>query len=124
MCVTGDLGIMWPQWHTLILEGQVRVNMRFVCPKDVKKMLLKHARRKQRKSGLKNIETLPENWSWKEAGCRKDSSTLVGRMKVSAKLVTRRKAQRSTGFTIAQNGTWSDGRSQRLAKRYCNAPTQ
>ena len=37
-------------------------------------------------------------------------------MKVSAKHVTRRKAQESTGFTIAQNGTRSDGRSQRLSE--------
>ena len=33
----------WPHWHTLILEGEVRVD-RFVCPKDVKKMLLQRAR--------------------------------------------------------------------------------
>ena len=29
----------WPQWHTLIFEGQVQVDMRYICPKDVKKML-------------------------------------------------------------------------------------
>ena len=92
------------------------------------------------KSGLKNIETLPENCFWKEAGCRQDSSTLVGQMKVNVKLVTRRKAQKSTGFTVAENGTRSDGRSQRLsesgsksenlkegvemAKWHCDASTQ
>ena len=37
-------------------------------------------------------------------------------MKVNAKLVTRRKAQKSTGSTIAQNGTKSDGRSQGFQK--------
>ena len=37
MCETRDLGI-------LIFEGQVAVDMRYVCPKDVKKMLLKQAR--------------------------------------------------------------------------------
>ena len=41
MCETRDLGIKWPQWHTLIFEGQGAVNMWYVCPKDVKKMLLK-----------------------------------------------------------------------------------
>ena len=41
---TRDLGIKWPQWYTLIFEGQVRVDMRYVCPKDVKKMLLKLSR--------------------------------------------------------------------------------
>ena len=36
---TRDLGVKWPQWHTWILEGQVKVDMRFVCPQDVKKVL-------------------------------------------------------------------------------------
>ena len=44
MCETRDLGIKWPQWHTLIFEGQVREDMRYVCPKDVKKLLLQQAR--------------------------------------------------------------------------------
>ena len=95
--------------------------MRYVCPKDVKKMLLKHTRsaywkkwvtkheyeelkegiwlepalallrKKRRKSGLKSIEKLQENYFWKEAVCRKDSSTLVGHIKVNVKLVTWRK---------------------------------
>ena len=43
------------------------------------------AKENKEKSGLKSIETSPEYWFWKEAGCRKESSTLVGRMKVSAK---------------------------------------
>ena len=38
---------------------------------------------------------------------------LVGRLKVNVKLVTRRKAQKNTSSTTAQNGTRSDGRSQR-----------
>ena len=36
-------------------------------------------------------------------------------MKVSAKLDTRKKAQKSTGSSIAQNSTRSGGRSQRLS---------
>ena len=44
MCETRDLGIKWPQWHTLTFEGQVQVDMRYVSPKDVKRMLLKQAR--------------------------------------------------------------------------------
>ena len=39
-------------------------------------------------------------------------------MKVSAKHVTRRKAQKSTGSTIAQNGTRSDVKSQRLLRKW------
>ena len=44
MCETRDLGTKWPRWHTLIFEGIIRVDMRQVCPKDVKKMLLGQAR--------------------------------------------------------------------------------
>ena len=44
MCETRDLGIKWPRWHTLLFEGQVSVDMRVVCPQDVKKMLLRQAR--------------------------------------------------------------------------------
>ena len=44
MCETRDLGIKWPQWHTLMFEGQETVDMRVVCPQDVKKMLLRQAR--------------------------------------------------------------------------------
>ena len=49
MCETRDVGSRWPQWRTLIFEGQVRVDMRYACLKDVKKMLLKQARSLLRK---------------------------------------------------------------------------
>ena len=55
------------------------------------------------------MEILPEIWFWKEAGCRRNSSSLVGRKKVNIKLVKRRKALKSTGFIIAQHGTMLDG---------------
>ena len=38
--------------------------------------------------------------------------------KVSVKLVTRRKAQKSTGSAIAQNGSRSAGRSQRPPEKW------
>ena len=41
MCETRDLGI---NWHALIFEGDRNIDMRYVCPKDVKKMLLQQAR--------------------------------------------------------------------------------
>ena len=44
MCETRDLGTQWPKWHTVPFEGQVAVDMRVVCPQDVKHMLLKQAR--------------------------------------------------------------------------------
>ena len=47
------------------------------------------AAQKKKRKGLQSIETWPVNRYWKEAGCSEDSSTLVGRMKVNAKLVTK-----------------------------------
>ena len=44
MCETRDLGIKWPLWDKSSFEGQVAVDMRHVCPKDVTTMLLKQAR--------------------------------------------------------------------------------
>ena len=32
MCETRDLGVKWLQWHTLSSEGQVQVDMIYVCP--------------------------------------------------------------------------------------------
>ena len=52
----------------------------------------------------------------KEAGCRNDSSTLVGRMRASAKSVTRRKAQKSTGSATVENGTELDGEFQMVSE--------
>ena len=43
MCETRFLGTKWPHWYTLIFEGDRNVDMRFACPKDVKKMLLQQA---------------------------------------------------------------------------------
>ena len=43
MCETRDPGIKWPHWHTVIFEGDRKMDMRYVCPKDVKKMLLQQA---------------------------------------------------------------------------------
>ena len=44
VCETRDLGNKWPQWHTLIFEGEARVDVRYVCPRDVKKMPVQQAR--------------------------------------------------------------------------------
>ena len=41
---TSDLAIKWPQWRFLLLDALVAVDMRVVCPKDVKNMLLKQSR--------------------------------------------------------------------------------
>ena len=53
--------------------------------------------KRHKKRGLKkSIEMMQGSYFWKEVGCRKDSSILVGQMKVSAKHVT--------GLIIAENG--------------------
>ena len=44
MCETRDLGIRWPQWHTLMFSDELKIDMRLVCPKDVKKMLIQRSR--------------------------------------------------------------------------------
>ena len=33
MCETRDLGIKWPHRHTLIFEGDRRIDIKYVCPK-------------------------------------------------------------------------------------------
>ena len=44
MCETRDLGIKWPHWHTLVFSSEMTIDMRYVYPKDVKKMLVQQAR--------------------------------------------------------------------------------
>ena len=44
MCETRDLVIKWPHWHALIFESDRNIDIRYVCPKDVKNMLLQQAR--------------------------------------------------------------------------------
>ena len=34
MCETRDLGFKWPQWHTLMFSDEIKIGMRFVCPKS------------------------------------------------------------------------------------------
>ena len=42
MCETCDLGIKWPFWHTLIFCNETKIDMIYVRPKDVKKMLVQN----------------------------------------------------------------------------------
>ena len=44
MCENADMGIKWPQRYTLIFEGDGRIDMRYVCQKNVKKILMQQAR--------------------------------------------------------------------------------
>ena len=123
-CETRDLGVMWPHWHTLILQGDRNIDIRCVSPKDLKKMPMQQA-------GKHEFEELKEGASWLEpalALLRKKTKrdwtekqrnvarklVLEGgwvqqrlfdigcRMKVNVKLATEKKAQKSTGSTIAR----------------------
>ena len=57
----------------------------------------------------------PERSSWKVVGRKKDCSILIGRTPVNVKPARKRKEQKSTGYTTAQNGTKSDERSQKFS---------
>ena len=73
MCETHDLGITWPQWHTLMFEGQDTLDMRVVCPQYVKKMLLKQART----GGWFQKRMYDIGWSGEKKcrGCNKEEGT-------------------------------------------------
>ena len=32
--------VIWPHWHTFIFSNDTKIDMMFVCPKDVKKMVV------------------------------------------------------------------------------------
>ena len=44
MCENRDLGMKWPYWHTLVFSNEITIEMRHVCPKDVRKMLVQRTR--------------------------------------------------------------------------------
>ena len=44
VCETRDLGIKWLCWHPLVFSNEITIDMRYVCPKVVKKMLVQTAR--------------------------------------------------------------------------------
>ena len=44
MCETRDLGVKRPHRHSLIFSEETRIDMRFVRPRNVKKMLVQSAR--------------------------------------------------------------------------------
>ena len=55
MCETRDLGCKWPFWQTCMFEGDRSIDMRYVSPKDVKKMLLQQGRKVYWKSGQQSM---------------------------------------------------------------------
>ena len=91
----------WSHWHTLIFEGEVRLDMRYVCPNDVRKMLLQQARSvfwkkwaakheydelkegiwlaAEEDEGRMDGKTSKRCEIFFEGGCGNDSSTSVGK---------------------------------------------
>ena len=69
MCETRDLGIKWPHWHALFFRDETTIYMRFVCPRDVKKMLVQRARSVYWKkwAAKHEYEQLKEG-AWREPG--------------------------------------------------------
>ena len=68
-------------WHTLIFEGDRSIDMRYVCPKDVKKMLLQQARKVYWKkwAAKHECEELKEG-IWLEPGSGFDAQKDEGRL--------------------------------------------
>ena len=126
MCETRDLGFEWPHWHTLIFSDETRIDVRFVRPRDVKKMLVQRARSVYWKKCDEHEELKEGAWlepapallrkqvkgDWTEKQCnvarkifleggwtQKRLFDIVGRMTVNVKPAKRRKAQKSIIFT-------------------------
>ena len=142
MCETRDLGIKWTHWHTLVFNSEITIDMRFVCPKDIRKMLVQRARSVHWKKWAAKHEDeelidgawlepglallrkkAKENWTEKhrtvarkiflEGGWTQKRLFDAGWSDVRQCQACQRKAQRSTGSSTAQSGTKSDWRFQR-----------
>ena len=76
------------------------------------------AKKNKRRAGLTSIVMSQGSWFWKEDGCRKDCSIMDGRTKANATDAAKKRERRGTDYFIAQNGTRSVGRSQRLSESW------
>ena len=117
LCETRDFRIKWPKWHTLTFEGQVQVDMRDVCPKDVKNMLLKQARTTYwKKCAAKQEYEESKEGFWLEptlALLRKIEQRRVWTDKVARKLVLEEGWVQKRLFDI---GSSNDGKCQACHK--------
>ena len=57
---------------------------------------------------MKRFVMEPGRSFWEVDGRNRDCSILIGRTPVNVKLARKRKEQKNTGFSTAQNGTMSD----------------
>ena len=95
MCETRDLGIKRPQWRTLMFSDEIKIDMRLVCPKDVKKKMLV-----QKWGAKRGYEELKEA-AWLEPG------QALLRMKVS-EIWTEK--HRNVARKIFLDGGWTQKR--------------
>ena len=65
MCEIRDLGKKWPYWHTLVFSDEIKIDMRYVCPKDVQKKLVQRARSVYwKKWAAKHEQEEPKEGAW------------------------------------------------------------
>ena len=123
MCETRDLRKRKkPHWHKLVFCSEITIPMRFGCPKDVRKMLVQSARSVHwRKWAAKHEYQELKEGAWLEpalALLRKKvkGNWIENHRNIARKIfleggwvkhVTRRKAHKSPGSTIAQSGAKS-----------------
>ena len=119
ICETRELGFQSPQWHILLFEEQVAVDLRVVRPQNVIMMFLEPATMvywrmwgaKHECDDLKaGVELEPigamlgrkTHEAWRDKHRNAMRKWIVG-TKSSVEAATRKRARRSTGFTIVRH---------------------
>ena len=145
---TRDLGIKWSCWHTLVFSNEITIDMRYVCPKDVKKMLVQSARSVHWKTWAAKHEYAElKEGAWLEPGLAllrknvKENGTAkhrnvarkifleggwtqkrlfdIGWSDVSqCQACQMEEGTEKQGFTTVRNGTQEGGRSQRPFRKW------
>ena len=102
VCETLDLGIKWPYWHTLVFSDEIKTDMRYVCSKDGKKMLVQRSRSMYRKkwAAKHEQEELKE-------GARIDPAPVLLRKKAKGAWTER---HRNVARKIFLEGGWTQKR--------------
>ena len=150
MKFTCDLGIQWTQWHTLLFEGQVAVDMESGlpagCEEDASEIgqdsLLEEVGSQTRNEELKELiwdlglvakgnhggvdghasKRGKETGSWKEVGCRKDFSILDGRTNICGSLLDTERSSVLGGAQRAVANTTGEIRTESWVCRMVVAP--
>ena len=109
MCETSDLGIKWPYWHTLVFSDEITMDVGYVCPKDVKTILVQRERPVSwKKWAAKHEQEEPKEGAWVEPALALLRKTAKGVWTEKHRNVTR-KIFLEGGWT--QNRLFGVGRS-------------